>query len=185
MAIVRSFLPISNPQATRLILGSMPGKASLDACEYYAHPRNAFWPIMAELLQFPSAATYRERTAALQQAGIALWDVLQSCTRQGSLDSAIEPDSMIPNDFQSFLATLPHLQTIYFNGGTAERLFRQQIFPQLDWKRSTPPPLRLVRLPSTSPAHATLSQKDKLHLWRVVVEPDSEKESPVRRRIPR
>ena len=90
MSLLYSFAPIADENARILILGSMPGQASLDAGQYYAHKRNLFWPIMAELLQFDVSASYEEKTAALRAAGIALWDVLQSCKREGSLDANIE-----------------------------------------------------------------------------------------------
>ncbi len=93
MSRVQSFPPIAAPGARLLILGSMPGAASLAAGQYYAHPRNAFWPILAALCHFPADAPYAARVAALQAAGVAVWDVLQSCVRPGSLDTAIERSS--------------------------------------------------------------------------------------------
>jgi len=97
-SIVTSFPPIAKPSASILILGSMPGIASLEATQYYAHPRNAFWPIMADLYGFEVTLPYPARIEALKAANVALWDVLQQCERQGSLDSAIKKASRIPND---------------------------------------------------------------------------------------
>ncbi|MES2013700.1 MAG: DNA-deoxyinosine glycosylase, partial [Pseudomonadota bacterium] len=99
MAHIHSFAPIEDSNATTLILGTMPGRASLVAEQYYAHTQNAFWRIMAELLQFDRTSAYEVRIQALKSSHIALWDVLQSCQRQGSLDAMIERDTQIANDF--------------------------------------------------------------------------------------
>ena len=143
----------------------MPGMASLRAGQYYAHPRNQFWRILGELLGLDPGTPYDGRIGALAAADIALWDVLKSCTRIGSLDAAIENDSIVPNDFAKFFAHHPRVRRVYFNGSTAEQYFRRRVLPQL------PPTgglLLYARLPSTSPAHATLSYEEKLAAWRVV-----------------
>lgn len=120
MSTIYSFAPIVDRNAEILILGSMPGEASLAANQYYAHPQNAFWRIMGELLDFnPNRASYADKTSALKSAHIALWDVLQSCRRQGSLDSSIEVSSQTINDFQAFFADYEHIRYVFL---TAPRL---------------------------------------------------------------
>jgi double-stranded uracil-DNA glycosylase len=163
--LARSFPPIAHADARVLIVGSMPGQASLAAREYYAHPRNAFWPIMGTLLGFTADSPYAERTGVLRAAGIALWDVLDSCQRPGSLDSAIVPASTAVNDFAGFFRSHPEIHHVFFNGVTAESIFRKHVLSKPD--RST---LTLVRLPSTSPAHAGLSRDAKLDQWRSILE---------------
>lgn len=160
---VHSFPPIAAPDATRLILGSMPGKASLRANEYYAHPRNAFWPIMGELFGAGPDLRYAHRVRVLRTAGIAVWDVLASCTRRGSLDSDIDEDSIVANDFAWFLRTHRRIQRVFFNGAKAEQSFRRHVLPGLALAT-----LHLERLPSTSPANASWSHARKLRAWTVV-----------------
>lgn len=166
MLPLRSFPPIADPQSTTLILGSMPGVASLLAQRYYAHPRNVFWPIVGTLLDIAPTADYAARVAALQAAHIALWDVLQSCRREGSLDTRIARGSEVANDFPGFLRTHPGITRIFFNGAKAEASFRRLVLPEL-----APTTLQLSRLPSTSPAHAALSLADKIAAWRAIIAP--------------
>jgi hypoxanthine-DNA glycosylase len=160
---VRSFAPVADGSATRLILGSMPGVASLRAGHYYAHPRNLFWRILGELLGMDSGMSYADRVEVLRSAGIALWDVLESCTRVGSLDAAIDRNSVAPNDFATFFARHPRVRRVYFNGTTAEQCYQRRVLPLLPAD-----PRVYERLPSTSPAHAALSFEEKLAAWRVV-----------------
>ena len=160
-----SFPPIATPDAHVLILGSMPGQASLAASQYYAHPRNAFWPLMATLLGFDAALDYPARTRALTAAGVAVWDVLHSCHRPGSLDSSIDAESLVVNDLAGFLARHRAIEHIFFNGSAAEKLFRKHVGTDPGIAR-----LRLTRLPSTSPAHAALSFAQKLVAWRAICE---------------
>ena len=162
---VHSFAPIATVRSRVLILGTMPGQASLCARQYYAHPRNAFWPIVGELLGFDAGSEYGIRTASLAAAGIALWDVLQSCERESSLDSDIDRDTIVPNDFVTFFAGHPHIRRICFNGANAERLYARYARPLLAGHRQ----IETVRLPSTSPAHAAMPLREKLRAWRVVV----------------
>ncbi len=164
MGRVTSFPPLSLPGARALILGSMPGVASLTAQEYYAHSRNHFWPIMADIAGFDRTAAYAQRVDALTRAGFAVWDVLQSCVRPGSLDSAIEAGTRVPNDFAAFLATHPGLELVCFNGTEAEKSFNTYVLPGL----LSAMELRRVRLPSTSPAHA-VEFDYKLAAWRAAL----------------
>ncbi|WP_374335585.1 DNA-deoxyinosine glycosylase [Methyloversatilis sp.] len=165
---VRCFPPVADPVTARvLILGSMPGVASLAAQRYYAHPRNQFWPIMGALFGAGPDLPYAQRLHALTDAGVALWDVLASCERDGSLDAAIDARSAQANDFVTFLATHPGIVRIAFNGGTAEKHFRRDVMPHLRPLR----PLDLLRLPSTSPAHAGMDAAEKLARWRAALQP--------------
>lgn len=156
---VRCFPPIADSNAHLLILGSMPGRESLRAAQYYAHSRNAFWRIMGELTGSNPGMPYESRIKILKSAGYALWDVLASCQRPGSLDSEIT--AMIPNDFESFFRSHPHITQVFFNGAMAEKCYLKQVLPGL-----TVRPMQSLRLPSTSPAHASLSYDQKLNAWR-------------------
>jgi len=160
------FAPIAMQHASVLILGSMPGRESLEQQRYYAHPRNAFWPIMCRLFDIDPGA-YDAMKHALADRGIAVWDVLQACFRPGSLDSAIEESSMIINDFPSFFAAHPHVARDFFNGAKAESIYLRRVLPLLG---SVPAGLPLARLPSTSPAHAGMSLEQKMEAWKVVLE---------------
>lgn len=162
----RSFPPIATLQAHTLILGSMPGRDSLRAVQYYAHPRNAFWPIVTTLLGATAPLEYPARIELLRARGFALWDVLASCTRPGSLDTAIDPDSIVPNDFAAFLARHPRIDRVFFNGATAAALYRRHALPTLDAASRA---IASMRLPSTSPAHAGLPFAAKLDAWRAIL----------------
>ena len=159
---LKGFSPIARRDARVLVLGSMPGVASLAAREYYAHPRNAFWPIAGELLGFDARAPYARRKRALLAAGVALWDVVGTCRRAGSLDAAIVERSIRANDFAAFLARHRCITRVCFNGRKAADAWRRHVAPRL-------PPARKLEyrlLPSTSPAHAGMSYLRKLALWR-------------------
>lgn len=161
--LVRSFPPIADARARVLVLGSMPGVASLRAGQYYAHPHNAFWPIMGRLVGAGRELPYARRTARLRRAHIALWDVLQSCVRPGSLDGDIDEDSIVPNDFAAFFAAHPRIAVVFCNGGKAFASYRRHVLPTLAGVAAALP---IVRLPSTSPAHAALRLPQKLSRWR-------------------
>ena len=158
---VRSFAPVADLDAEVVILGSMPGVASLAAGRYYAHPRNLFWPIMASVLGFDPAVAYESRLAHVVAARIALWDVVRSCIRAGSLDASIERP--LPNDFARFFRTHGRIQRVFFNGAKAEALYRRLVLPSLPTG-----PITYVRLPSTSPANAAQPFERRLQAWREV-----------------
>jgi hypoxanthine-DNA glycosylase len=163
MSDIQSFPPIIGPNARILILGSIPGAASLAANEYYAHPRNLFWRIIADLLDIDPLLDYSSKTQALITAQIAVWDVMKSCYRPGSLDAAIDKQSIVANDFNALFKNHPQIQQVFFNGATAEQSFRRLVLPGLNCLQ-----LSLQRLPSTSPAHAAISYQQKLAHWRII-----------------
>jgi TDG/mug DNA glycosylase family protein len=136
LARIRGFPAVENPSARILILGSMPGEASLRASQYYAHPQNLFWRILGEILGAQDKslrdAPYADKLRLLATNGIALWDVLASCVREGSLDADIDPGSMQPNDFTTFFATHARIERVLFNGAKAEACFRKHVAPSLD-----------------------------------------------------
>jgi hypoxanthine-DNA glycosylase len=156
-ALLQGLAPISGPDARLLVLGSFPSVASLAAQQYYAHPRNQFWPILAALwgVDLP-ALPYAQRVAQVRRRGLAIWDVYAQCRREGSLDSAIEATQ--PNDLAGLVARLPKLAAIAHNGGESARAMRVT--------RALGLPLH--RLPSTSPANASWSFERKLAAWREV-----------------
>lgn len=159
-----SFAPVFDEHARVLVLGSMPGQASLNAQQYYAHPRNAFWPIMAELCGFSAELPYAQRLEQLKAHHIALWDVLERCVRPGSLDADIDPASEQANALAALIESLPNLHTVAFNGRKAEQSFRKHVRPQLKNADAH----RWLALPSTSPAHASMRFAEKLGAWRAI-----------------
>jgi len=141
-----------------LVLGSMPGAASLLAGQYYAHRQNRFWPFMGVLVGAHPALPYAQRLQRLGSAGIAVWDVIAHCRREGSLDTSIRDETV--NDFEPFLAQHPGVSTVLFNGAKAETTFLRRV-PTLAGGE-----LRHQRLPSTSPANASQTDAAKLAAWR-------------------
>ncbi|MDX1460527.1 MAG: DNA-deoxyinosine glycosylase [Xanthomonadales bacterium] len=160
----RGFPPIADGDATTLVLGTMPSQASLAAGQYYAHPRNAFWSIMGRLFDFDPKAPYPERVCELQRAHVAVWDVIASCRRPGSLDSDIDATSVVVNDFSGLLDECGEIRTIAFNGRTAQALFGKHV-RQLTGNAKR---YRCLALPSTSPAHAAMHFETKLERWSVL-----------------
>ena len=165
MTRVQSFAPIVGRHPRILILGSMPGVASLEAVQYYAHPRNAFWPIMGALFGFDHEVDYDSRIEEIRKLPIILWDSLQSCHRPGSLDSSIDIDTARANDFAGLLQRFPQICAIFFNGATSEKYFRRLALPELQAIDD----IEMTRLPSTSPAHAGMSFEQKLAAWRHIL----------------
>jgi len=163
----RGFPPIAAPDARVLILGSLPGQASLAAGQYYAQPHNAFWRIMGELVGAGLDLPYDQRIERLRESGIALWDVCHAAVRPGSLDSAIDLASVVTNDFALFFRQHPGIGHVCTNGGTSHRLYLRRVRPLLPEPWSALP---VHLLPSTSPAHASLRLAQKLERWRVLDE---------------
>ena len=153
---ITAFPPVAPPGARILVLGSMPSVESLNQGFYYAHPRNAFWHILAEVFGAPVPETIPGRVALLEANGVALWDVLESCERKGSLDSAIREPAV--NDFAGLFGRCQGIHKILFNGGTAGRLFMKHASAWLEGRE-------WQVMPSTSPAY-TLSYERKLAQWR-------------------
>ena len=158
-APLQGLAPVAPRNARLLVLGSFPGVASLAAQEYYAHPRNHFWPILSTLWGIDLVSrTYSQRIAEARRRGLAIWDVYAACRREGSLDAAIE--AALPNDLAGLVRRLPQLQAIAHNGGESARAMRLT--------RTLGLPVH--RLPSTSPANASWSFERKLQAWRSVFE---------------
>jgi hypoxanthine-DNA glycosylase len=148
-----------------LVLGSMPSAASLAAGQYYAFRHNQFWRIAGAICGFEPDAPYVHRRAGIKRARIALWDVVGSCVRPGSLDADIVEASIRVNDFGAFLAAHPAIRRVCFNGRKAESAWRRRVLPRLSAARK----LDYRLLPSTSPAHAGMSYRAKLKIWRSAV----------------
>jgi double-stranded uracil-DNA glycosylase len=165
---VEGFPPIAASDARLLILGSAPSVESLKQQQYYAHPRNSFWSIVVSLLHPATEELgYNERTLLLQQNHIALWDVMRSCERPGSLDSAIVAGSIQTNPFNLFFTKHPEIQALFFNGAKAEETYRKRVLPDINNAHRN---LKRFRLPSTSPAMATLNFAEKRGQWRLLLD---------------
>jgi TDG/mug DNA glycosylase family protein len=163
---VQSFEPVIGRRPRIIILGSMPGVASLKAVQYYAHPRNAFWPIMGELFGVDHKAIYESRIGELKKQPLILWDTLQACYRPGSLDSNIDINSAQANDFPALLQRFPEIRAIAFNGAASGKYFRKLVVPILPGVTD----IELLRMPSTSPANAGMNFEQKLVAWRRVLD---------------
>ena len=162
MELKKGFPPAAEKTATVLILGSMPGEESLRKNEYYGHPRNVFWKIMAALFGFDSSIKYDERIKILLENKIALWDVMRFCKRTGSLDSNIKNGTIIENDFDSFFHNYPDIRDVFFNGAKAEKEYFKRVLPAISGLKRN---IDYSRLPSTSPAMTQLSLKAKILEW--------------------
>lgn len=157
--LLSGLAPLAQPGARVLILGSMPGAESLARQQYYAHPRNLFWPLMSELTGLDASSPYQQKMHALTRRGIAVWDVIASCQRSGSLDSAIRNEQV--NDFAAFFKSQPDLAVIAFNGAKAWQSFKRHVVTA----GSVPANVKLISMPSTSPAHAAMTYDEKLQHW--------------------
>lgn len=162
----RGFAAVSRADARVLVLGTLPGRVSLETGEYYAQPRNAFWPIMAKLMGTSHELSYEDRKRRLIENRIALWDVLAAGYRPGSLDSAIQMTTAAPNDFRTFFDIHPCIELICFNGKKAAKIYEDKVLPDLPANRRQIP---LQVLPSTSPAHARMRFEQKLSNWQAVM----------------
>ena len=159
--------PAAGRDPNVLILGSFPSVQSLAAGEYYANPRNRFWAVMEELLGIDRTLPYRERLRLLGDRGVALWDVIASCAREGSADGAIRDP--VPNNIPGFLHAHPTLRLVALNGRAAGRHFRSA------WPDAHPAGVWFLVLPSTSPANAQFRIPDLVERWRMIlaaVEPE-------------
>jgi len=165
MKNINSFPPLCNTNAKVLILGSIPSESSLTAYEYYAHPRNVFWPIMSQFFCISLTVDYEQRCKQLVAHNIALWDVLASCQREGSLDSNIKTNSIVTNNFNDFFSRQDKITAVFFNGTKAEKEYLKHVIPRLDKQYSQ---IKYQRLPSTSPAMASMSYEQKTTHWSIV-----------------
>jgi hypoxanthine-DNA glycosylase len=165
----RCFPPIARRDARTLILGSLPGRRSLEVRQYYAHPQNAFWKLIGAIFEVPVMPPYARRVKILTANRIALWDVLAAAERPGSLDSSIVHASALANDFRAFFRAHPQIGRVFFNGRKAEALYRRFVLPELGDEFVE---MRYESLPSSSPAHAGLAFARKLERWQRVKEPN-------------
>lgn len=152
--ICKSFEPVFTPEARVMIVGSMPSVKSLADAQYYAHPRNAFWPILFDVFEEVPTDDYEAKKALIRENGLALWDVARSCEREGSLDSAMR--DIAANDFAALYARCPHIHTVLCNGGMAHALFVKSGYAGTR---------QVIRMPSTSPAY-TMPYRNKLDVWK-------------------
>ena len=164
------FPPIARRDAEVLILGSLPGRRSLEMQQYYAHPQNAFWKLIARIFDVEPTLTYTRRVKVLTANRIALWDVLAAAERPGSLDSSIVHTSVRANDFAAFYRSHPRIRRVCFNGRKAEELYRRFVLPGLSAEFAE---IRYVSMPSTSPAHAGMPFAEKLMRWKKIKEKTS------------
>ena len=154
-----AFPPVIGENPRLLLLGSMPGQKSLQDQQYYAHPRNQFWPIMGEIFGAGPDIPYAQRLEILKRHHIALWDVIAHCIRPGSLDSSIK--DAVTNNFCHLFQDYPSIRYVFFNSGTAEKIYNQTVLPKLADNSIT-----YLRLPSPSPAYAGMRFEEKLRQWR-------------------
>ncbi|NOY66630.1 MAG: DNA-deoxyinosine glycosylase [Gammaproteobacteria bacterium] len=162
---IYGFPPVATRESRILILGSMPGIRSLEENQYYAHKQNSFWIIIEALFGINSALEYEQRIRLVSEHGIAVWDVLKECIREGSLDSSIEAGSVHANDFELFLQQHKKIKCIFFNGARAEQEYKKHVLPILPERFNA---INYYRLPSTSPAHASITRQEKIEQWKII-----------------
>jgi hypoxanthine-DNA glycosylase len=160
MNVIESFDVTYAGKPKALVLGSIPGVASLEAVQYYAHPRNGFWPIMTSYFGIDPELTYEQRLSLLTGKGVALWDVLQQCERKGSLDSAIVKGTIQVNPIEQWLQSVGGVSLIILNGGKAAKEFNKHVLPKLNTDN-----LVVAEMPSTSPAYAAMKFEEKRKRW--------------------
>ena len=160
MQKISSFPPIINENSKILILGSIPGVKSLEMQQYYAHPQNKFWKIICEIFNEDFTTDYAERIKILEKHHIALWDVIDTCERKGSLDSEIRNEEA--NKIEELLQNFPNIKAIFCNGQKSHKNLQKILGKKFR--------LPIIVLPSTSPAYAGLSYFDKLKLWHIILE---------------
>lgn len=163
METLLGFPPVVDHRTRTLILGSMPGRVSLNERQYYAHPRNGFWHIIGRIYGGGFDVAYDRRLKILLANNIGLWDVIGSCIRTSSLDTDIQEDTITPNDFHSLLNRYPGIDRIFFNGTKAEQTFKRYVRPSLDDLLDH---ISTSRLISTSPANARYSLEEKIDIWK-------------------
>ena len=157
---ISSFPPIINENSKILILGSIPGVKSLEMQQYYAHPQNKFWKIICEIFNEEFTTNYQQRIEILEKHHIALWDVIDTCERKGSLDSEIKNEEA--NKIEELLQNFPNIKAIFCNGQKSHKNLQKILGKKFR--------LPIIVLPSTSPAYAGLSYFDKLNLWYIILE---------------
>jgi len=155
--VIAAFPPILPEKPHILILGTMPGGKSLQANQYYAHPQNQFWKFMGEIYGASPSLPYEERVKILKQKGIAVWDVIGTCVRQGSMDADIKNEEV--NDFEAFYREYPSIKLVVFDSLTAETIYNRRVLQTLTKQ------LKYARVPSPSPAYAKMNYQAKLLLW--------------------
>ena len=160
MQKISSFPPIIKKDSKILILGSIPGVKSLEMQQYYAHPQNKFWKIICEIFNEDFTTDYAERIKILEKHHIALWDVIDTCERKGSLDSEIRNEEA--NKIEELLQNFPNIKAIFCNGQKSYKNLQKILGKKFR--------MPIIVLPSTSPANAGLSYFDKLKSWYIILE---------------
>lgn len=156
-----AFPPLESDKTRVLVLGSMPSQKSLELQQYYGHPQNAFWKIMATLTGVAHDADYQQRTLALMNKGVSVWDTIASCHRPGSMDADIDTRTVSVNDFCGFFERHPTLQIVLFNGQASAKTFQKHLGKTFLYERG----LESSVMPSTSPAYAAMSLALKEEIW--------------------